>query len=92
VYKWTSIFTLAKPNGFVYFNAYVNTQTNGVAGWVTRGKYNPEVYNIYHIDASGKIIVGQRGTVVHALQAVQGGVAASVPQLNIPLSQFTLRT
>jgi hypothetical protein len=90
MYKWTSMFASASPNGFTYFNAYVGP--GGVVGWVSRGKYNPKVYNVYCIDSNGVIVVGRRGTSAHALQAVESGVAASVPKLGIPLSGFTPRT
>lgn len=89
-YKWASMFALGKPNGFTYFNAYVGP--SGVVGWVSRGKYDSKVYHVYWINSGAVIEVGTRGTAVHALEAVQGGVASSTPKVSIPLSQFTLRT
>ena len=70
--NWINLFALAPLQGYVYFEALIDSQTNRAVGWSSRtAKELPYSYDIVYSDGVNEVR-STRGTWEHARYAVAG--------------------
>lgn len=75
-FTWISKYTDGRASGFSYFNCYVNSANSQVLGWVAK-EVGSSVYLLYYfLGPTGQGLATEtRGTVKHAMEAVDGARA-----------------